>query len=154
MYVSAEIFEIRSLVGRGMRNFCIYTEMTRLSPIFFFWLPLKDTFISFIFCVSCGPISNNFCVNNQFLWIFRIIQHNYIYKKKKDVWNKSRCTFIIECHFYFSGDWFLNVTLEIMKIRQYEKLDNGNASLITLYSYNFFIHFKIKHVSSSNFPEI
>lgn len=35
MYVSAEIFEIRSLVGRGMRNFCIYTEMTRLSPIFF-----------------------------------------------------------------------------------------------------------------------
>lgn len=120
---------------------------------FFFWLPLKDTFISFIFCVACSPISNNFCVNNQFLWIFRIIQHNYILKKK-DVWNKSRCTFIIECHFYFSGDWFLNVTLEIMKIRQYEKLDNGNASLITLYSYNFFIHFKIKHVSSSNFPEI
>lgn len=88
-----------------------------------------------------------------FLWIFRIIQHNYIYKKKV-VWNKSRCTFIIECHFYFSGEWFLNVALEIMKIRQYEKLDNGNASLITLYSYNFFIHFKIKHVSSSNFPEI
>lgn len=104
-------------------------------------------------CVSCSPISNIFCVNNQFLWIFRIIQHNYIYKKKV-VWNKSRCTFIIECHSYFSGEWFLNVALEIMKIRQYEKLDNGNASLITLYSYNFFIHFKIKHVSSSNFPEI
>lgn len=148
MYVSAEIFEIRSLVGRGMRNFCIYTEMTRLSPIFIFGYHWRTPL-----CVSCSPISNIFCVNNQFLWIFRIIQHNYIYKKKV-VWNKSRCTFIIECHFYFSGEWFLNVALEIMKIRQYEKLDNGNASLITLYSYNFFIHFKIKHVSSSNFPEI
>lgn len=104
-------------------------------------------------CVSCSPISNIFCVNNQFLWIFRIIQHNYIYKKK-DVGNKSRCTFIIECHFYFSGEWFLNVALEIMKIRQYEKLDNGNASLITLYSYNFFIHFKIPPISLKYSREI